>query len=79
MTDILEKLTHIIREAFNNKDVVAVPSLTADQVKGWDSLSFIRLLVAIEEAFGIEFGANEVSTLKNVGELAELIQRKISA
>lgn len=79
MADIFDRLTPIFRDVFDNKDVVAVPTLTADQVKGWDSLTFIRLLVALEEDFGIEFVAGEVSKLKNVGELAALIEAKVAA
>jgi acyl carrier protein len=46
-------------------------------VPGWDSLSHIRVLTAIEDAFGIRFKSNEVMRLKNVGELDALVQRKV--
>jgi len=79
VADIFSRLTPILRDVFDNDDVVAVPSLTADLVKGWDSLTHIRLLVAIEEEFGIEFSASEVSNLKNIGELAGLIEAKVAS
>lgn len=79
MTDIFAALTPILREVFDNDDVVATPSLTADLVQGWDSLTHIRLLVAIEEEFGIEFSAGEINDLKNIGELAALIEAKVAA
>ena len=77
MPDIFERLTPILREVFDNDDVVAVPALTAEAVKGWDSLTHIRLLVAVEEDFGIEFSAHEIGNLKNIGELAALIEAKV--
>ena len=37
----------------------------------------IRLMVAMESAFGVRIKASEVAKLNNVGELAELIERKL--
>jgi len=53
--------------------------LTASEVDGWDSLAHVRLLLTVERKFGIKFNAIEAGKLKNVGELAELIESKLSA
>jgi acyl carrier protein len=53
------------------------PEMTADDVSDWDSLSHIRLVLAVSKAFNVKFTAAEVSRLKNVGELADLIRGKI--
>lgn len=50
---------------------------TADQVPGWDSLSHVRILTAVENAFGIRFRGLEVVRLKSVGELQALVDRKL--
>jgi acyl carrier protein len=78
MTDasIFEKLTCLLREVFDRDDIVATPDLTAQRVDGWDSLGNVRLFVEIERAFSIRFSATEIGSLKNVGQLAELIGRK---
>ena len=73
---IFEKLTSVLRDVFENDDIVATPDLTAHKVEGWDSLGNVRLFVEIEKAFSLRFSAPEISSLKNVGQLAELIQRK---
>jgi len=78
-TLIIEKLTPILREVFYDDDIVAVPQMTASQVNGWDSLGHVRLLVEIERAFDVRFDATEISTLKSVGDLADLIERKREA
>lgn len=49
---------------------------TADQVPGWDSLSHVQILTAVENAFGIRFRGLEVLGLKNVGDLQALVDRK---
>jgi len=76
---IYEKLTDILRDTFDDEDVVARPELTADQVDGWDSLAHMRLMRNVEKSFGIGFSASQIDALKNVGDLATLIQSKVAA
>ena len=71
-----ERLTRVLRDVFDNDELVATPELTARNVAGWDSLGNVRLFVEIERAFGIRFSAMEISSLMNVGQLAELIAKK---
>jgi acyl carrier protein len=51
--------------------------MTAKEVAEWDSLGHIRLMVAIEQAFGIKFSTSEISNLANVGELVAVIEKKL--
>lgn len=51
----------------------------ASQVPGWDSLSHVRILNAVEAAFGLRFRSLEVMRLRNVGELQALVTRKLEA
>lgn len=73
------KLTQIFRDLFDDDSLVVTPELTARDVSEWDSLNHIRLIVAIEKAFGLKFSAAEVQRLKNVGEFVALIQGKSAA
>ena len=73
-----DRLTQVLRDVFDNVELVATPELTARSVKGWDSLGHVRLFVELERVFGFRFNATEISSLKNVGQLAELIERKIA-
>jgi len=50
--------------------------MTAADVKNWDSLNHIDLIVAVEREFKIRFTTAEVTTLKNVGALAALVDKK---
>lgn len=74
--DIYGRLTEILQDVFDNDTVVATPELTAPQVEGWDSLGNVRLFMTVEGAFGVRFGAGEISSIKNVGELAAAIAQK---
>jgi acyl carrier protein len=76
---ILEKINDIMREFFDDDDLVIVPETTADDVKGWNSLNHINILIAIEEKFGIKIKTSEVDGLHDVGALIELIHAKLSS
>jgi acyl carrier protein len=70
------KLTAIFREVFDEDELNVTPQTTADDIDGWDSLSHIRLVLAVSKAFGVKFSASEIGNLKNVGEFAALIEKK---
>jgi acyl carrier protein len=74
---IYPQLTEIFRDTLDEPDLVLTPELSAKDVDTWDSLSHIRLIVAIEQEFRIKFGTREIDGLNNVGELAALIETKL--
>lgn len=75
-TPLYEKLTDILRDVFDDETLIAKPGLTAKDVEGWDSLNNLRFVLAVQKAFGVKFTAHEITSLKNVGELAALVQAK---
>jgi acyl carrier protein len=76
MMTITERLTPIFRDIFDREDLTPTPTLTARDVAEWDSLSHIRLIVAVEKEFGIKFALGELQSLQNVGEMIALIEKK---
>jgi len=46
-------------------------------VPGWDSLAHINLIVAVEKAFRVSFTTKEVRGLANVGDLVQLVARRV--
>jgi acyl carrier protein len=76
---IYATLTEILRDTFDNDDLVATPTMTAAQVEGWDSMGNVRLFLSIEQEFGVRFNASEIGGIKNVGELVALLQKKTGA
>lgn len=74
----MDKLTTIFRMVFDDDDIVINLQTTANEVDGWDSLSHVNLIVAVENYFGIRFTQKELLTFKNVGDLLGSIENKIS-
>ncbi|MCD7845289.1 MAG: acyl carrier protein [Oscillospiraceae bacterium] len=73
MKMIYARLTKIFRDLFDNDSIVLTPETTAKDVEGWDSLAHITLIVTIERTFKMKFKMKEVSSMKNVGQMAEII------
>ena len=77
--EIFPALTDLFRDIFDEDDLELTPATTAAEVEGWDSLSHIRMILAVEQRFGVRFSASQVSTLPNVGALVDLIATKRAA
>jgi acyl carrier protein len=78
VAETLTQLENIIRDVFVAPNVTVEAATTADDVPGWDSLGHARLLLSIEKFFSIKFGPLEARRLRDVGELAALVNRKIA-
>ena len=78
-SEILAALNPIFVDAIDNDDVKLTYDTTAGDVDGWDSLTHIQLVVAIEKHFKIRFTAKEIQSWKNVGEHTDSILNKISS
>ncbi|MDE1901741.1 MAG: acyl carrier protein [Alphaproteobacteria bacterium] len=76
--DILDQLTEVFHDIFDDESITISPQTTAEDVDGWDSFNHINLIVATEMKFKIKFRAAETEELKNVGGLVDLIAAKLN-
>ena len=74
---LFEELNKIFRTVFDDEDITVNDASTAADVDGWDSLSHVNLIIAIERKFKIKFTTKELLTFKNVGDLRRAIESKI--
>lgn len=75
-TQILADVQEIMRDVFDLEDLVITEETSASDIEEWDSLSHIRLVVAIEKKYGIKFGYGVLNKMKNVGEMLDYIVEK---
>jgi acyl carrier protein len=74
---ILSQTQDIFRDYLEDDGIVLTNTTTANDVEGWDSLSHLQLIVAMENHFKIKFSSKEILAWKNVGELIESIAARI--
>ena len=78
MSDILDKLQPIFQDIFEDDELLITAESNAATVEDWDSLAHITLIFAIEQEFEIKFALGELEAMKNVGDMVELMQIKLS-
>jgi acyl carrier protein len=74
--EVVARIEPILRDLFDEYEGPVTAALTANDVEQWDSLANVQLMVMVEAAFRIKFATTEISSLKSLGELADLVARK---
>ena len=75
--EVFEKLNEVFRDVFDDESITVTDATTANDIDDWDSLEHINLLAAIEQEFGMKFNMGQVVSMKNVGEMVDIIISKI--
>ncbi len=76
MTDILTKLKSVLeKEGYDVAGVKLDSNLEADL--GIDSLGQIELMIAVEEAFGIEIPDEDAEAMTTVGDVVRIVEGKV--
>ena len=75
--EVMARLQEVFDSVFL-QNVEVRRELSANDVEEWDSLTHVSLVLAVEQAFGIRFRVGEVESTKNVGDLADLIIKRLS-
>jgi acyl carrier protein len=74
--DINSRLAPIFCEVFSDNALVLTEGMTANDVERRDSLSHIKMIYSVENASGVRFSIKDARSIKNVGDLIQLIQNK---
>jgi acyl carrier protein len=75
--DVLERVADVIREVFDDEDIVVTDDTVANDVDGWDSLMHITLIGTIEDEFDVKFAMKDVVGMENVGQMVDLIMEQL--
>ena len=70
---VYERLNKVFREVFDDDEIVLQDTTTADDIEDWDSFEHINLVVAVENEFSFKIPMGKVITMKNVGEMVDII------
>ena len=70
---VYERLNEVFQDVFDDETITVQDSTTADDIEDWDSLEHINLVVAVEKCFGMKFTMGEVTGMKNVGAMVDIL------
>ena len=71
--EVFERLNKVFREVFDDESIEVHEDTVSDDVDGWDSFEHINLVVAVEKEFSFKIPMGKVVTMKNVGEMVDII------
>ena len=74
--EIYDKLNEVFSDVFD-EEITVSDTTTAADIEDWDSLTHITLISEVEDAFGIKMSMKDVLSLKNVGEMVDIIEKSI--
>ena len=73
---MLEKMKQIIAEQLNcDEDTIGMDTSFKDDL-GADSLDLFELVMALEEEYGIEIPAEELTEIETIGDVIEFLKNK---
>ena len=75
--EVYETLNGGFQDVFDDESIEVNDETTSEDVDGWDSLEHINLIAAVEQEFGVKFSMGQVVSMKNVGEMVDIILSQI--
>ena len=72
-------LRRVVSEVFGITPEEVTDEVSPDTIDDWDSLSHLRLVTALEEAFALKFENAEIMDMTTVGAIRDIVERKAAA
>ena len=76
--EILQKVNVIFADILKNQQLLLDRESNVTTIEGWDSFNHIKLILTIEKQFFLKFSSAEIQSWKNIGDLCDTIDRKLS-
>jgi acyl carrier protein len=73
----MEKLNQILADTLKISLEEAAQNLTMNDVRNWDSLSHMNLILAIEEAYKIELTGDEIAEMTTFDQIRVVLNKHI--
>jgi len=70
------RLQALFREVFDDDDLVISDSTSQSNLDGWDSFHQVKLIISVEEEFGVKLSIEEAIGMVSVGKLKQLLIAK---
>lgn len=75
---ILETLTDVFRDVFDDNALVLTRETTANDIEEWDSLNQIKLILGCEQAFKLRLKPREINALQDIGSMVDHIHTRVA-
>lgn len=69
------KLARILSDVFQVDRANLTEDTKAEDIESWDSLKHLELVTALEQAYGVELGTEEIPELRSVADIVQMLRR----
>ena len=76
-SEIIQKIESLVAASLNHHDFAMTEETKPEEITGWDSMANAMILTAIEQEFGIKFKFSDMIAWKNIGQLADVVIKKL--
>ena len=77
--DIFNKIQGVFIDVFDDENLEINNSTNSEHIEEWDSLNHIQLVLSIEKTLTVRFKTGEIQSLKDVGEMIDMLEEKINS
>lgn len=74
---LVKEVTEIVTKVLKHSDFELKDETTAEEIKGWDSLSHMMIITEIEKHFNLKFSFMEVLNFNTMADLFSCVLAKI--
>ncbi len=74
---ILDQVRGIASDLFSIPMDRIQPESSPENIESWDSTQHLNFVLALEEKFGLQLSPEEMEQMRNVGEVAKIIESKL--
>jgi acyl carrier protein len=80
MTDfaLLDRVRAIAADVLQVPAASITPATSPETIESWDSVRQLDLVLALEQAFGVQFEPEEIDQMKNIERIVDLLSPKVS-
>lgn len=75
--DFIVELTAIFRQELDENYLSISMTTVQSDLDSWDSLAHVRIVMALERAYGIQFDVTEIETINSVRGFYDAVNRQL--
>ena len=78
MENVFVQINKIFRDVFEKPNLKIKITDSPLDIDGWESLTHVMLITAIEDHFSIEFSFRDLAGIRTVGDLVNIVETKVN-
>jgi acyl carrier protein len=73
MNSMQQRIRQVFREVFDDDEMDIWDEMAAKDVPDWDSLAHVKLIIGLEEEFGIKFATSDIVQMSCINDLKKAL------